>query len=61
MKKLGTKFWRADDEFTRSQPGTGLGYTITASLVEQMGSRIQIESEVGRGSKFTFSVPITKD
>jgi signal transduction histidine kinase len=56
IAKLGTKFWRADDTFTRSQPGTGLGFAITRSLVEQMGSRIQIESEVGRGSRFTFSV-----
>ncbi len=57
IKKLGTRFWRSDDEYTRSQPGTGLGFAITRSLVEQMGSRILIESEVGRGSTFTFSVP----
>jgi K+-sensing histidine kinase KdpD len=56
IAKLGTKFWRAEDEFTRSRPGTGLGYAITRSLVEQMGSRILIESEVGRGSQFSFSV-----
>jgi signal transduction histidine kinase len=61
IRKLGTKFWRADDEYTRSQPGTGLGYAITAGLVEQMGSRIDIQSEVGKGSKFTFAVPIAKD
>lgn len=57
IKKLGTRFWRSNDEYTRSQPGTGLGFAITRSLVEQMGSRILIESEVGRGSTFTFSVP----
>ncbi len=61
MRKLGTKFWRADDEYTRSQPGTGLGYAITTGLVEQMGSHIEIESEVGKGSKFTFTVSIAKD
>ncbi len=61
IKKLGTKFWRADDEYTRSQPGTGLGYAITANLVEQMGSRIRVESQVGKGSKFTFTVPIAKE
>ncbi len=58
VKMMGKKFWRAADEFTRSQPGTGLGFAITRSLVEQMGSTIQIESEVGKGSRFTFSVPI---
>jgi signal transduction histidine kinase len=57
---LGTKFWRAEDEYTRSQPGTGLGYSITRSLVEQMGSKISIESVVGKGSTFSFSVAISK-
>jgi signal transduction histidine kinase len=56
IRKLGTKFWRAEDEFTRSQPGTGLGFAITRSLVEQMDSQIEIESEVGKGSRFRFSV-----
>jgi signal transduction histidine kinase len=58
IRKLGTKFWRAEDEYTRSQPGTGLGFAITSSLVEQMGGKIVIESEVGKGSVFTFSLPI---
>jgi signal transduction histidine kinase len=56
IRKLGTKFWRAEDTFTRSQPGTGLGYAITSSIVEQMGSRIEITSQVGQGSTFTFTV-----
>ncbi len=58
IKKLGTKFWRAEDDYTRSQPGTGLGFAITSSLVEQMGGKIIIESEPGKGSMFTFSLPI---
>ena len=61
VKMLGTKFWRADDKFTRSQPGSGLGFSITRSLVEQMGSRIVIESEPGKGSKFTFSVAVAPE
>lgn len=60
IRKLGTKFWRADDDFTRSQPGTGLGYAITSSLVRQMGGEIVISSEVGKGSQFTFSVPVAE-
>lgn len=58
LKMLGKKFWRASDSFTRSQPGTGLGFTITRNLVEQMGGEIDVQSEVGVGSRFTFSVPI---
>lgn len=58
IKQLGTKFWRADDEFTRSQPGTGLGFAITRSLVEQMGSKIEIKSTPGAGSTFAFDIAI---
>jgi signal transduction histidine kinase len=58
---LGTKFWRAEDDFTRAQPGTGLGFAITRSLVEQMGGKIKIESESGKGSTFTFSVAIAPE
>mgnify|MGYP000733877576 CR=1 FL=1 len=61
IKQLGTPFWRAEDEFTHSQPGTGLGFFITRSLVEQMGSKIQIESVVDEGSTFTFSVAVAAD
>jgi signal transduction histidine kinase len=57
---LGTKFWRADDDFTRAQPGTGLGFAITKALVELMGSEIRIDSAVGKGSTFLFSVPVAK-
>jgi signal transduction histidine kinase len=58
IAKLGTKFWRADDDYTRSQPGTGLGFAITSALVEQMGSQMLIESVVGQGSSFRFSVAV---
>jgi signal transduction histidine kinase len=60
VSMLGTKFWRAEDDYTRAQPGTGLGFAITKALVEQMGSHIVIESEVGKGSTFRFSVPVAK-
>jgi signal transduction histidine kinase len=56
LKMLGKKFWRAEDRYTRSQPGTGLGFAITRSLVEQMGSRIEIRSKLGEGSTFSFEV-----
>ena len=61
VRKLGTKFWRSDDEYTRTQPGTGLGFAITSSLVEQMGSRIEIKSKLGKGSSFSFSVAIAQN
>jgi len=61
LARLGTKFWRAEDSFTRSQPGTGLGFAITRALVEQMGSSITVTSAVGQGSVFAFSVPVAQD
>jgi signal transduction histidine kinase len=61
IARLGTRFWRAEDDFTRSQPGTGLGFAITRSLVEQMGSQISITSAPGTGSTFTFSIEIAED
>ncbi len=61
LRKLGTKFWRSDDEYTMGQRGTGLGFAIAASLVEQMGSRIEIKSKLGKGSAFSFSVGIAQN
>ncbi|MBL8145296.1 MAG: GAF domain-containing protein [Anaerolineae bacterium] len=61
LAQLGVKFWRSEDSFTRSKPGSGLGFFIAKRLVEQMGGVIRAESTPGMGSRFTFSVPVWQE
>lgn len=53
MKKLFTKFNRLEEDKNTSLEGTGLGLVITKNLVEMMDGKIEVQSEYGKGSKFT--------
>ena len=56
--KLFTKFFRADDPAVQDQPGTGLGLCIVKNLVELHGGEIGVESQLGVGTTFTFTLPV---
>jgi PAS domain S-box-containing protein len=56
--KLFTRFFRARDTIVRQQAGTGLGLNITKSLVELHGGEIWVESAPGKGSTFSFTLPL---
>lgn len=57
MGKIFQPFTQADDSTTRNYGGTGLGLTISQKFCQMMGGEITVESEFGRGSKFTIWLP----
>lgn len=61
MPHLFDKFYQVDSSLTRRAGGTGLGLYITRNIVEAHGGRVTVESEVGKGSVFSFTVPVARD
>ncbi len=57
LLRLFSPYQRLDEQRNKHVEGTGLGMSITQSLLEKMGSRLEVSSEYGMGSTFSFVVP----
>jgi two-component system cell cycle sensor histidine kinase PleC len=59
LPRLARPFEQVEQELTRNNHGTGLGLALTKSLVEMHGGKLSIQSEVGRGTIVTVTLPRT--
>ena len=60
LPRLFERFYRVDKSRSRDQGGTGLGLAIVKHILEALGEGVQVDSEVGKGTRFTFSLPRSK-
>lgn len=60
VERLFDKYEQARSRATRGEKGTGLGLYITKQLVELHGGEIKVDSKIGRGSTFSFTLPVAK-
>ncbi len=58
LDKIFERFFRSEAPEVQSVPGTGLGLAIVRSLIEMHGGQLEVKSELGKGSTFTFTLPI---
>jgi len=57
QKKLFKKFYQVDTSVTRKHGGTGLGLTVCKGIINGLGGKIWVESQMGKGTAFYFSIP----
>ncbi|MGB5961421.1 MAG: response regulator [Coleofasciculaceae cyanobacterium] len=61
LDRIFESFEQVDGSITRSYGGSGLGLSITKQLVELQGGKIRVESTLGRGSQFIFTLPLSTE
>ena len=57
VPRIFERFYRVDKARSRQSGGTGLGLLIVRHIVEAHGGHVKVESEISRGSTFSFSLP----
>jgi two-component system, OmpR family, phosphate regulon sensor histidine kinase PhoR len=60
LPRLTERFYRVDRSRSRESGGTGLGLSIVKHVVQRHGGEVKISSEVGKGSRFAFTLPATR-
>lgn len=58
LSRIWERFYRVEKSRSRGGGGTGLGLSIVKEIVEAHGGRVNVRSEVGKGSTFTFTLPV---
>jgi signal transduction histidine kinase len=58
LETIFEKFRQVGDALTEKPQGTGLGLPISRHIIERFGGRLWVESEPGRGSTFSFTLPL---
>jgi len=59
--RVFNRFEQVDNRLSTTTPGTGLGLAITQNLVEKLGGRIHVQSQLGEGTVFTVQLPVREE